>query len=66
MSDPTRKIHRELTAQEQANVADIKAMGECLLKALDAVTQGKPSREIALAKTKVEEAVMWAVKGMTG
>ena len=28
--------------------------------------QGKPGRETALARTKIEEAVMWAVKGITG
>lgn len=29
-------------------------------------TKGSGSRELSLAKTKVEEAVMWAVKHITG
>lgn len=30
------------------------------------VEQMGPSREASLAKTKIEEAVMWAVKAITG
>jgi hypothetical protein len=41
---------------------DIKDTGLEFLDYLDILT---PCREVSLAKTKVEEAVMWAVKAIT-
>jgi hypothetical protein len=60
--------HRELTAQEAAFIAELKAQGAEALVAMDALTEalGRGGREFAIAKTKFEEAVMWAVKGITG
>jgi hypothetical protein len=67
MADVTRAIHRELTDRERSDVLRVKAAGEVFLAALDQVQpEGRNQREIALARTKVEEAVMWAVKGITG
>lgn len=58
-----RPTHRELTDAEKAMVDAIKrdasTLGELLCRCA-------PNREISLAKTKLEEAVMWAVKGITG
>ena len=65
MSDDTRSTYRKLTEVELANIADIKGMGECLIRGISALPLGG-AREFAIAKTKVEEAVMWAVKGVTG
>ena len=46
----------------KANMAKIKDMG---LAFHDFVGSIGNSREISLAKTKIEEAVMWAVKHIT-
>lgn len=57
----TRQSSRELTEAEKDAIRSIKAKGQELL---DLIPQ--TSRENSLARTKVEEAVMWAVKGITG
>lgn len=60
----TRQTYRELDDAHQAAVALIKARGGDFLQTLSSIVpQG---REQALARTKIEEAVMWAVKGVTG
>ncbi len=43
-------------------MVDIKDAGAAFLKLVDGIG---PSREMSLAKTKIEEAVMWAVKHIT-
>ncbi|MCW5723447.1 MAG: hypothetical protein KIS81_00650 [Maricaulaceae bacterium] len=60
----TRQTYRELDDAEQAAVALIKARGEDFLQTLSRCVPQE--REQALARTKIEEAVMWAVKGVTG
>jgi len=64
MADIVRKNLRRLTDSELAAVDAIKEAGQALVD----VIEGKvvPSRERSLAVTKSEEAVMWAVKGVTG
>jgi len=59
-----RHQYRVLTEGEKAAVMAFKDLGLHFLTTLD--KQGKPGRETALARTKIEEAVMWAVKGITG
>lgn len=67
MADDVRLTHRHLTDVEAANIADIKVMGAAFLGGISALPQTPASgRALALARTKVEEAVMWAVKGITG
>jgi len=58
-----RHNYRVLSDAEKANMVQVKDMGLALHDFIDGL--GK-SREISLAKTKVEEAVMWAVKHITG
>ena len=58
-----RHNYRVLSDAEKANMVKVKDMGLALHDFIDGI--GK-SREISLAKTKVEEAVMWAVKHITG
>lgn len=53
---------RQLTEAEIANMNTVKAAGR---EFFDLVAGMPASREISLAKTKIEEAVMWAVKGIT-
>lgn len=53
---------RALNEAEVSNLNAIKAAGRDFF---DLVASMPASREISLAKTKIEEAVMWAVKGIT-
>ena len=62
VNNTMRHQYRVLSDAEKANMQTIKDMGLAFHDFVDGV--GK-SREIALAKTKIEEAVMWAVKHIT-
>ncbi|RVG08812.1 hypothetical protein CN234_16805 [Sinorhizobium meliloti] len=57
-----RHEYRVLDEAEKALMKEVKDAGAALLTLCDRIGAG---RETALAKTKVEEAVMWAVKGLT-
>lgn len=57
-----RHQYRVLGDNEKAQMKRIKDVGVLLLTEIDNLGG---SREISLAKTKVEEAVMWAVKHIT-
>lgn len=46
-------------------VAMMKDMGNLMHTKMDEYAHIGGARELALAKTKLEEAVMWAVKGIT-
>lgn len=56
-----RKEYRELTDDEKKMVSMLKELGSEFCKAMENIG----GREAAIAKTKMEEAVMWAVKGVT-
>lgn len=58
-----RKEYRVLSEEEKAKVDSIKDAGTKLLEAIQATGH---NRHNSLAITRVEEAVMWAVKGLTG
>jgi hypothetical protein len=57
-----RHNYRVLNEQEKADMTEVKDAGLAFLKTL---SRFPASREMSLAKTKIEEAVMWAVKGIT-
>lgn len=57
-----RHEYRVLTDAEKASMKAIKDKGLELLELIDG--QGA-SRELSIAKTKTEEAVMWSVKHIT-
>ncbi|HET8534952.1 MAG TPA: hypothetical protein VFL74_05320 [Sphingomicrobium sp.] len=59
-----RHNYRVLSDEEKAGMVAIKDAGAAFLETLD--KHSKPSRCDSLARTKLEEAVMWAVKGLTG
>lgn len=63
MENIFRKQYRELSVDEKALLESIKDKAQELFSLYPS---DKPSRELALAKTKLEEIVMWAVKGITG
>jgi len=57
-----RHEYRVLSDQEKATMKQIKDMGQELLEYLDLIGEG---RELSTAKSRIEEAVMWAVKHVT-
>lgn len=57
-----RHAYRVLSDAEKANMQAIKDAG---LAFHDLIAGMGNSREISIAKTKIEEAVMWAVKHIT-
>lgn len=73
-NNAVRHQYRTLNEQEKAAMVSIKDKGAEFLNLLDSLQNGGDlplattatiGREFALARTKVEEAVMWAVKGIT-
>jgi hypothetical protein len=62
VNNVVRHEYRVLTDDEKQQMKNIKDLGLVFLEFIDTLT---PSRETSLAKTKVEEAVMWAVKSVT-
>lgn len=62
VNNTVRHNYRVLTDAEKARMVEIKDLGAAFLALIDDTGTG---REYSLAKTKVEEAVMWAVKGLT-
>jgi len=68
MSNVFRPEYRELTEEERMRVDDIKIKAQELYDLVEGAIQRTPSPEgryISLAKTSLEESVMWAVKGIT-
>jgi hypothetical protein len=62
VNNTMRHAYRVLSDAEKANMSAIKDAGLAFHNIISGMGN---SREIALAKTKVEEAVMWAVKHIT-
>lgn len=60
-----RHGYRVLGDKEKADMQAIKDEGLAFWNLLEGVGGIKGSREMSLAKTKIEEAVMWAVKHVT-
>lgn len=52
---------KELTKQQEHNIHRVKEHAQHMLIILSKL---KPSRELSLAKTKLEECVMWATKSI--
>jgi hypothetical protein len=57
-----RHQYRILTDEEKAQVKHIKDLGLDFVDYCDGIGE---SRELSLAKTRIEEAVFWAVKSVT-
>jgi hypothetical protein len=57
-----RHQYRVLTEAEKASMQKVKDMG---LEMHEVLAGLGASRELSIAKTKIEEAVMWAVKHLT-
>ena len=61
-NNAVRHAYRILSDDEKAQMVAIKDHGAAFLLLCDKIGG---SRELSLAKTKIEEAVMWAVKSIT-
>lgn len=62
VNNAVRHQYRVLSEGEKKQMQGVKDLGLLLLEMMDALGA---SREISLAKTRIEEAVMWAVKHIT-
>ena len=62
VNNTVRHQYRVLSDDEKAQMVAIKDAGIALLELIERAGQ---SRELSIAKTKTEEAVMWAVKHVT-
>lgn len=62
VNNTMRHAYRVLTDAEKANMQAVKDKGA---EFFDLVAGLPSTRETSLAKTKIEEAVMWAVKSIT-
>lgn len=67
VGNDTKHQYRTLSENEQADMTTLKDMGQDFINYCDMIADARPqtNREMALARTKMEEAVMWAVKGVT-
>jgi hypothetical protein len=66
--DPFRQQYRELSEEEKRHVVNLKGYATELYKGLLDANMPRPGcdpRCLALARTKLEEAVFWAVKAIT-
>lgn len=52
----------DLSEDEKAHLARVVRLGDELIEVLEAIGL---TRRLSIAKTKVEEAVMWAVRDIT-
>jgi hypothetical protein len=62
INDRFRQNYREMSGATSSLILAIKMKAESLEHEFNRVS---PSREIAIALAKLEEAVMWAVKAVT-
>lgn len=62
VNNTMRHQYRVLSDDEKTNMQAVKDIG---LDFHSAIEQLGTSRELSIAKTKIEEAVMWAVKHIT-
>ena len=61
-NNAVRHTYRVLSDDEKRQMVEVKDLGAAFIAKCDQIGQ---SRELALAKTNAEQAVMWAVKHVT-
>jgi hypothetical protein len=64
--DIFKKTYKELTPEMKAFLDKLKEKAQELYDVIDKGGTPNNGREIALAKTNLEQSIMWAVKGLTG
>jgi hypothetical protein len=62
VGNAARHAYRVLSDEEKKLVVEIKDLGQAFLDRVNAIGA---SRELSIARTKAEEAIMWAVKHVT-
>lgn len=62
VNNTMRHQYKVLNDLEKKRMLEIKDKG---LEFLELLSKAQPSREMSLATTKIEEAVMWAIKAIT-
>jgi len=62
VENAARHAYRVLSEEEKKVMVEVKDLGQALLEKIAGLGV---SRELSTARTKVEEAVMWAVKHIT-
>lgn len=65
MSDTFRKEYKPLSDHQKLVLAEIKDKAEELLELFDQPHLEIDQRQMALAKTNLEQSIMWAVKSIT-
>ena len=75
MNDVTRVEYRKLNDQELQQMKEIKELGNTFIAKLREIGVskarrpnpggGQSSRELSIAQTKIEEAVMWTTKDIS-
>lgn len=66
-NNAVRHQHRVLSEEEKAAMVWLKDNGAAFINYVNEIKEnGTAPREMSLAITKMEEAVFWAVKGITG
>jgi hypothetical protein len=60
-----RPVYRELSEKEQEVISEFKDDAYKLYCKIEGFSDPNNGRAMALAKTKLEESIMWAVKGLT-
>jgi hypothetical protein len=67
MTDTFRKVYKENLPQVKDDIFVFKSKAEALLYEFDAVNlrEETDKRCMSLAKTNLEQAIMWAVKAIT-
>lgn len=65
MSDVFRQQYKQLSDEAKSKIQSIKVKAQELYDELEADIQGSDQRMRALAKTNLEQAVMWAIKAIT-
>ena len=63
VNNDVRHQYRVLSEEEKAAMLWIKDQALTMMEFIDARVPA--GREVSLAKTKIEEAVMWSIKGLT-
>jgi hypothetical protein len=60
--DVFRKNFVNLSDEDKERILAIKYMADTLYSAFNVIG---PNREVSIARTKLEESIMWAIKGLT-
>ena len=65
MQDPFRSVYRQLTDDQNQLIRDAKDQAYELMEIIEKAEKKYDIRSVRLAKTKLEEAVMWLTKGIS-